>query len=69
MSGMRIYVVDTPEGRRLVRANLRQQAVAYVAAGMITARVASQDDLVSMLSKGVSVESARDPETQELPLE
>jgi hypothetical protein len=63
----RIYVVGGPQGIRLVNANTRSQAIAYVANSTIKAHVASQQDLVDLLTKGMSVEQAR-PANMELDL-
>lgn len=59
----RIYLVnidggDTPHANRLVRAANRPQAVSHVAKELFATRVASQDDLVSLLDQGVKVETA-----------
>ena len=51
MANQRIYTVTQPDGAiRLVRATHRQQAVGYVASSIISARVATQDDLVEHLA-------------------
>lgn len=55
----RIYVVGGPTGIHLVNAPSKQTAVAYVANSKYNAHVASQQDLVELLSKGVQVEQAR----------
>lgn len=61
MSKTRIYIVhlhlddNTVRPPRLVRANSRAQAERHVAAGMITAHVASQDELVDHLPAGIEV--------------
>lgn len=52
----RIYVVGGPQGIRLVNATTKQQAIAHVANSTINAHVASQTDLVELLTKGVTVE-------------
>ena len=52
----RIYVVGGPQGIRLVNATTKQQAIAHVANSTIKAHVASQTDLVELLTKGISVE-------------
>jgi hypothetical protein len=67
MSAQRIYIVGTPAGEiRLVRASIRQQALSHVANSVFTVRVASQDDLVSAVTKGVPVETYKAPEQLEL---
>ena len=58
MTAQRIYIVGTPNGNiRLVRASLRQQALSHVANSTFTVQVASQDDLVQAVTKGVQVEN------------
>ena len=63
----RIYLVGGPTGIRLVDATTRQQAIAHVANSIINATVATQHELVELLSKGVVVESLKAPEQVELP--
>jgi hypothetical protein len=62
----RIYIVRNAHGARLVKANLRQQALSHVASTEYTVRVASQDDLVQQLSVGTKIEQYRAPEQIEL---
>jgi len=64
----RIYVVGGPQGIRLVNASTKQQAIAHVANSTIKAHVASQTDLVELLTKGISVEHYK-PANMELDLE
>ena len=64
----RIYVVGGPQGIRLVNASTKQQAIAHVANSTIKANVASQIDLVELLTKGITVEHYR-PANLELDLE
>ena len=67
MATQRIYIVETPNGDiRLVRASLRQQALSHVANSTFTVQVASQDDLVDAVTKGVTVESYKAPEQADL---
>ena len=67
MATQRIYLVGTPSGDiRLVKASVRSQALSYVANSMLTLRVASQDDLVSAISSGKSVENASSPVQMDL---
>lgn len=63
----RIYVVGSPQGIRLVSAKNKQQAIAHVANTTIRAHVASQTDLVDLLTKGISVEYYK-PTNMELDL-
>lgn len=70
MASQRIYLVGTPDGTiRLINASLRQQALSHVANSLFTVRVASQQDLVEQVSKGVKVENYKDADQSELPLE
>ena len=64
----RIYVVGGPTGIHLVNATTKQTAIAYVAHSQYNAAVATQNDLVELLGKGVKVEHAR-PANHELDLE
>lgn len=60
---MRIYLIGAADPNlttRLVRANSRHQALNHVAQSLFNVRVASQDDLVAYLDKGIKVEMARD---------
>ena len=54
-----IYIVRNDHGARLVKANLRQQALSHVASTEYTVRVASQDDLVQQLGEGTAIEQYR----------
>ena len=72
MTASRIYIVGSSDPAfpiRLVKASIRQQALSHVAQSLFTVRVASQDDLVSALSKGVKIENAKDGDQLELPQE
>ena len=66
---MRIYLIASNRGVRLVRANHRSQALSYVASQELTVRVASQDDLVKYLAEGNGVETAAPPGQRKLDLE
>jgi hypothetical protein len=52
----RIYIVTGPTGTRLIKAAAPSQAITHVAKSEFDARVASQDDLVEALSRGIKVE-------------
>jgi hypothetical protein len=65
----RIYIVGYGQEIRLVRANTRAQALNHVAHGIIKVQVPTQDELIDLVSKGKSVESAVRREQEELPLE
>lgn len=54
----RIYKVTDGDEVHLVRAANRAQALTYVAKGKYTLSVATQEDLVSGMSKGLTVEDA-----------
>jgi len=62
----RIYLITVKQAEgapasgapRLVRAPNQAQAIRHVAADMLVADVASQDDLVMMLGQGVKVETS-----------
>lgn len=63
----RIYIVYMPNNEtRLVRATVRSQALSHVANSMLNIRVASQEDLVEAIGKGLSVENAKAPEQLEI---
>jgi len=65
---MRIYLIASNRGIRLVRANHRAQALSYVASQELTVRVATQDDLVKYLAEGSAVETAAPPNQEKLDL-
>jgi hypothetical protein len=65
---MRIYLIASNRGIRLVRANHRAQALSYVASQELTVRVASQEDLVKYLAEGNTVETAIPPDQGKLDL-
>lgn len=65
---MRIYLIASNRGVRLVRANTRAQALNHVASQEFTVRVASQDDLVKYLSEVSAVEEATPPDQGKLNL-
>ncbi|MCE2918224.1 MAG: hypothetical protein LW768_22120 [Rubrivivax sp.] len=64
----RIYLVGTGQQVRLVRAPNRAQALAHVARSTIAVNVASQDDLVKMLTAGIKVEDVS-PQVEQTELE
>jgi len=65
----RIYIVSYGRETRLIRANTRAQALNHVATGVINVDVPTQDQLIDLVSKGSSIESALRQEQEELPLE
>jgi hypothetical protein len=69
MAQSRIYLVGTPNGVRLVRATVRQQALSHAANQLLTVRVATQDDLVNAMEMGIKIENYKAPEQPDLDLE
>ena len=65
----RIYLVGHGQDVRLVRAAHRAQALGHVARSLINVKVASQDELVTALGKGINIEMAAEQETGELPFD
>lgn len=65
----RIYIVGYGQETRFVRANTRAQALNHVAQGIIKVQVPTQDQLIDLISKGGSVETALRQEQDNLPLE
>lgn len=63
---MRIYLIASNRGVRLVRANHRSQALSFVASQELTVRVASQEDLVKHLADGMSIETVAPPDQTKL---
>jgi len=66
MKKNRIYLVGHGSTIRLVRAAHRAQALAHVARSTINVAVASQDEIVEAMTRGIKVEAAADAETPEL---
>jgi hypothetical protein len=66
---MRVYMVSSNSGSRLVRAGHRAQALQFVASQEYNIRVASQDDLIKCLAEGKAVETAVSPDQMKLNLE
>lgn len=64
----RIYIVSYGRETRLVRANTRAQALNHVATGIINVDIPTQDQLVDLVAKGQSVESALRQEQEEIPM-
>ena len=52
-----------------LKASVRSQALTHVAMSTFGVRVATQDDLVECLTKGIAVESLKSPDQTELELE
>lgn len=68
MAQSRIYLVGTPNGVRLVRASVRQQALSHAANAMFTVRVATQDDIVNAMEMDIKIENYKSPEQTDLDL-
>ena len=64
----RVYTVGVGDQVRLIRASNRRQAIAHVSTGLMTIRVATQDDIINQLDKGVPIENYIAPEQIELEL-
>jgi len=66
---MRVYMVASNSGARLVRAGHRAQALMFVASQDYNIRVATQDDLIKCLADGKAVETAVSPDQMKLELD
>lgn len=66
MKQQRIYLVGTGTQIRLVRAGHRSNALSHVAKSTINVKVASQDELVEALSRGIEIEQTTDEQTREM---
>ena len=64
----RVYTVGVGDQIRLIRASNRRQAIAHVSLGIMTIRVATQEDIINQLDKGVPIENYTPPEQIELEL-
>jgi hypothetical protein len=65
----RIYLVGSKDGTtRLVRAATPHQAISHVAHLQFTVRVPTQDELITAVSKGVTVENYKDTNQSDLDL-
>ena len=65
---MRIYLIASNRGVRLVRAAHRAQALSFVASQELNVRVASQEDLVKHLAEGKPIETVAAPDQVKLDL-
>lgn len=61
----RVYTVGVGNQVRLIRASNRRQAIAHVSLGIMTIRVATQEDINN---KGVPIENYTQPAQIELEL-
>lgn len=66
MKKQRIYLVGHGQDVRLVRAAHQQQALNHVARSIINVKIADQEELLTAVSKGISVENARVEEQPDL---
>jgi hypothetical protein len=64
----RVYTVGVGDQVRLIRATNRRQAIAHVALGIMTIRIATQEDIINQLNQGVPIENYTAPEQIELEL-
>ena len=48
----RVYTIGVGDQVRLIRASNRRQAIAHVSLGIMTIRVATQEDIINQLDKG-----------------
>ena len=62
MDNTRIYIVGHGQEIRLVRALHRSQALSHVAKSLINVKVATQNELIEALQKGISIEITVAPE-------
>ena len=69
MKKQRIYLVGHGQEIRLVRAAHQQQALNHVARSIINVKIADQEELLTAVGKGITVENARMDEQPELLLE
>lgn len=54
----RIHLVETPSGKRLIRAATKNGAIRHAAKDIIKCSVATQDELVAAVGAGIKVEDA-----------
>ena len=64
----RVYTVGVGDQVRLIRASNRRQAIAHVSLGILKIRVATQEDIINQMDKGVPIENYTPPEQIELEL-
>ncbi len=56
---MPIYHVKSPDGERIIEANTPAGAIAHVARNTITAKNLTASDLLYLMQRGLSVETAK----------
>lgn len=66
MATKRIYLTGHGQTTRLVKAANRSQALGHVARQVIQVKVATQDELVEALTRGLKVEETSDSDTTPL---
>lgn len=66
MKHQRIYLVGSGDTVRLVRANHRSNALSHVAKSIINVKVASQDELVEAMTRGIPIEQTSETESKDL---
>ena len=59
---LRIYVVTSNDGARLIEAESKSQALSYAVRTTMKATLASQGDLVNLIGKGIGVERLDTPD-------
>ena len=64
----RVYTVGVGNQVRLIRASNRRQAIAHVSLGIMTIRVATQEDIINQLNEGIPIENYTQSEQIELEL-
>jgi len=64
----RVYTIGVGDQVRLIRASNRRQAIVHVSLGIMTIRVATQEDIIHQLNQGVPIENYTQPEQIELEL-
>lgn len=64
----RVYTIGVGDQVRLIRASNRRQAIAHVSLGIMTIRVATQEDIITQLDKGIPIENYTAPEQIELDI-
>ena len=50
----RVYTIGVGDQVRLIRASNRRQAIAHVSTGLMTIRVATQEDIINQLNQGTT---------------
>lgn len=61
---MAVYVIETPEGDRLVEAKTARSAINHIVDGKFKATVLNTKQLVSYINKGLKVETVTSEEAE-----